>query len=55
MPSVSAGSPGIADEVQGDQPQDPALSTPTEEVDDVPFAVPGGAVDDNAEDVPLAR
>jgi|TARA_R100000501_G_scaffold13654_5_gene25080 preprotein translocase subunit SecG len=51
----TAMSPGIADEVQGDQPQDPALSTPTEEVDDVPFAVPGGAVDDNAEDVPLAR
>ncbi|MBV7256530.1 preprotein translocase subunit SecG [Pacificimonas sp. WHA3] len=60
----TAAAPGIADDVQGTDADDPALATPAPALDDVPFAIPGsdgaagltpeqGAATD--EDVPLAQ
>lgn len=49
--------PAVADEVGGDDPTDPALTTPTQDLDDVPFGFPGQSDAEEAadEDVPLAE
>lgn len=49
--------PALADEVAGDQPNDPALVSPTQDLDEVPFGIPGqsDAADAADEDVPLAE
>ncbi|MBZ6378613.1 preprotein translocase subunit SecG [Pacificimonas flava] len=53
----AAAAPALADDVSGDDPTDPALVTPTEDLEDVPFGFPGAGSDDAAseDDVPLAE
>ncbi|MGB7405859.1 MAG: preprotein translocase subunit SecG [Pacificimonas sp.] len=52
----TAAAPATADEVQGDLPLDPALASPTEPLDEVPFAIPGFPEADAGDDeVPLAE
>ncbi|MEM8827034.1 MAG: preprotein translocase subunit SecG, partial [Pseudomonadota bacterium] len=56
LASPTAAAPGIADDVEGDDTTDPALATPTGDLGDVPFAIPGTtpATSEAAdEDVPL--
>lgn len=50
----TAAAPFIADEVEGDDPTDPALATPTQDLDDVPFAFPDTNAAEDAE-IPDAR
>ncbi|MGB3723315.1 MAG: preprotein translocase subunit SecG [Pacificimonas sp.] len=56
----TAAAPSLADDVQGDVPSDPALTTPLEEgaideVDTLPFAIPGTDAPAAEDDVPLAE
>ena len=47
--------PSLADDIAGDVEEDPALVTPTQDLDEVPFAIPGAERDPADEDVPLAE
>lgn len=56
----TSAAPEVADEVGGDDPSDPALTTPTQSLDEVPFGIPGtrdeGAAETTSgDDVPVAE
>jgi preprotein translocase subunit SecG len=47
--------PALADDVQGDVPSDPGLAAPTQDLDQVPFAIPGAETAPVDDEVPVAE